>query len=40
MLKPKNQVTLFVNCWYNSFYDPFFLKCTKATKIITKNVGF
>ena len=41
MLKFKNQVTLFVNCSYNSFYNfRFFKNAYREQKVMCKNMGF
>ena len=41
MLKSKNQVTLFVNYSYNSFYDFRFSKNTyREQKVMCQNMGF
>ena len=41
MLKSKNQVTLFVNYSYNSFYDFRFSKNTYSEqKVMCQNIGF
>ena len=41
MLKSKNQVTLFVNYRYNSFYDFLFSENTyHEQKVMCQNMGF